>query len=154
MPKSKIIKSIAIANFVFWIGLFLLYRAGYLDEYIFNNESAMQSSPNGGAITDNNTDTVPKKSDTVLPKTRMSSSKSFIITDNLRSAKDSAAMYKRDRLALDSASGKELRMMSGSKSGMVFNPNHPAFAADSIKRAAAMKKKQKQKEKEKEKQRQ
>ncbi|HYF30580.1 MAG TPA: hypothetical protein VD993_05645 [Chitinophagaceae bacterium] len=115
MSRSKLIKWIVLANFIFWIGAFLLYRSGYLDSYIFNDNAAYQSSANGGVV--NPEDTIPAKKDS-LPKIRMSSSKSFVMTDKMPQRKDTVKPKRDSLIRIDSFYFDP--MMSGSKSGKVF----------------------------------
>lgn len=112
MQKTTLIKALTLTTFFGLLGLFLLYKTGNFDSYIYNDEDPIQSSHNGGAMKGNKKakDSAQRRKDS-LNRTRMYSSKSMVITDEIR--------------------------MSSSKSGPVFTPR---AEADSAKKDTAKKK--------------
>jgi hypothetical protein len=127
MKKSKILKFIALVNFIALLTVFLLYRNGSFDRYIFNDTNNNFTSPNGGVGAKNNKDSTKVKTDSLL-RQRMSSSKSLVIIDNVKlkvdttkPKKDTANIKRKD---------KQTRMMYSSKSGAVIEPNR--FKAESM----------------------
>ncbi len=115
MSRSKPIKWITLASFCLLITAFLFYRTGYFDSYIFGDSPQVPPALN---ITTNSTSDV----DTVPPKTMLPSSKSAMVTPEMRQT----MIKKRDTLArLDSAIKKlkgQLSIMGSSKSGAIFQP--------------------------------
>ncbi len=127
MKKSKIFKFIAVVNFIALLTVFLLYRNGSFDKYLYNDVNNNFTSPNGGVGAKNNKDSTKVKTDSLL-RQRMSSSKSLVIIDNVKlktdttkPKKDTANFKRKD---------KQTRMMYSSKSGAIIEPNR--FKADSI----------------------
>lgn len=127
MKKSKIFKVIALVNFIALLTVFLLYRNGSFDRYIFNDANNNFTSPNGGVGAKNNNDSTKVKTDSLL-RQRMSSSKSLVIIDNVK-LKDDTTKSKKDAVRIQRKQ-EPIRMMSGSKSGAIIEPK--LFNVDSM----------------------
>ena len=127
MKKLNIFKFIAVVNFIALLTVFLFYRNGSFDRYLYNNTDNNFISPNGGVVAKSNKDSSKVKTD-ALQRQRISSSKSIVITDNVKFKADTTKPKK------DTARIKQkqepIRMMSGSKSGAIIEPK--LFNADSM----------------------
>lgn len=137
MTQSIFIKGLTLFSFVFLIGVFLIYRAGKFDTYLEINNSTLQTSHNGGAITSSKTDSLKSKKDSTQ-KLRLSSSKSVVITGeryfftNPINKKPKTDSVKR-------------LMLSSSKSAIIFKSfEKQKFKADSAKLDSIIKKLKKQ----------
>ena len=115
MKRSPFIRAATLCCFIGLLALFLMYRTGRLDTYIYNGETAWQTSPNGGPLHRSKEDSIKHRRDS-LKKVRMSSSKSGVVTDDVH--------------------------MYSSKSGAVFTPR---VDADSTKSDTSKSKASKQK---------
>ncbi len=115
MKRSPLIKAVTLCSFFGLLALFLMYRTGRLDNYIYSDEASLQTSPNGGPLHASKEDSIKHRRDS-MKKVRMSSSKSGAVTDDIR--------------------------MYSSKSGAVFTPR---AEADSTKADTSKSKASKQK---------
>jgi len=138
MNKTNVIKGLVLINFVGLLTLFLFFRTGSFDNY-FNNGKNL-TSPNGGVPTKITEDTLVRKKDG-LPQQRLSSSKSIVITDNLKFDKDSSKTVKDSSAA--KLTDKERLLLYSSKTAILFDPK--MFKPDSaeIKKQNSTKKKNK-----------
>jgi hypothetical protein len=119
MKKSKLIQAFTLFSFIFFIIAFLLYRTGKFDRYFSNEKYQYQTSPNGGNVNSVKTDSLSSLKDYRTKRTRLSSSKTVILTDDRLLLSDSI----RKITLADSVKRKnEVIMMSSSKSGPVFKP--------------------------------
>ena len=123
--KSKPIKGLALLSFITLISAFLLYSAGYFDRNIRrpeNNPEPVVNIPLENSNTSLNS--INFVSDTP-PEERFSSSKSIVIQfDRLSRSKKRA--IRRDSTSTE----KDIRMMSSSKSGLIFSAS--TFNIDSF----------------------
>jgi len=148
MNKRTIFKVIAVTNFVILFVVFLMFRNGSFNNYLYKNSENNFTSSNGGAGTKYNADSVRATIDLFqqeqkIEKIRLSSSKSLVATDNWSRprnfAKDSMLVYPSD---------KEKKMISrpisdtvfSSKSGMIIDPK--LFSLDSLLKEKDKQKKQ------------
>jgi hypothetical protein len=127
MRKSKVFKFIAVVNFIALLTVFLLYRNGSLDKYIYNDANNNFTSPNGGVGAKNNNASTKVKTDS-LQRQRISSSKSLVIIDHVKLKADTTK-HKKDTAHIKRKQ-EPIRMMSGSKSGPIIEPK--LFNADSM----------------------
>lgn len=127
MKKSNIFKFIAVVNFIALLTVFLLYRNGSLDSYIYNDKDNNFTSPNGGVGAKNNKDTTNVKTDS-LRQQRISSSKSLVIIDNVK-LKTDTTKPKKDTVNVKRKQ-EPIRMMSSSKSITIIE--RKLFTADNI----------------------
>ena len=115
MSRSKPIKWITLASFCLLITAFLFYRTGHFDSYIFGDSPQVQPTLNIAANSTNDVDTVP-------PKTMLPSSKSAMVTPEMRQT----LIKRRDTIARLDSTIKTLQgrldIMSSSKSGAIFQP--------------------------------
>src|SRR5687767_12136030 len=111
MNKSNIFKFIAVVNFIALLTVFLFYRNGSFDSYLYNNTDNNFISPNGGVVAKNNKDTTKAKTDS-LQRQRISSSKSLVIIDNVKFKADTTKP-KKDTTNIKRKQ-EQIRMMSGS----------------------------------------
>ncbi len=124
MKKSKLTQALTLTIFVTLIGLFVMYKSGYFESETEIEQTTLQTSANGGSLTNSvQKDSFVKKVDdnNLL---LLSSSKSVIITK-----------YKKqliDTLVKKPEQKKELEIMSSTKStSNIFKPN--IFIFDSLK---------------------
>ena len=148
MKRSTIFKVIAVTNFVILFVVFLMFRNGSFNNYLYKNNDNNFTSSNGGVGTKYNADSVRATIDLFQQeqkkeKIRLSSSKSIVAADNVNwsrprnFAKDSMLVY---------PSEKQKKMISrpisdtmfSSKSGLIIDPK--LFSLDSL-----LKEKEKQK---------
>jgi hypothetical protein len=113
MSRSKPIKWITLASFCLLITVFVFYRTGHFDSYIFGDP---QAQPGLSMVANSsNADTVP-------PKTMLPSSKSAMVTPEMRQT----MIKTRDTIARLDSTIKMLQgridIMSSSKSGAIFQP--------------------------------
>lgn len=126
MKKSNIFKFIAVVNFIALLTVFLFYRNGSFDRYLYNNTDNNFISPNGGVVAKNNKDSTKVKTD-ALQQQRISSSKSLVIIDNVKLKADTTKPKKDTTIKRKQ---EPVRMMSSSKSGAIIEPKR--FDADNI----------------------
>jgi hypothetical protein len=107
MRNTVFVKGLTLCCFAGLICLFLFYRSGMLDNYLYGSGASLQTSPNGGAL-NTKQDSSKRKQDSTR-RVRASSSKSMIVTDDVH--------------------------MYSSKSGRVFTPRSEkdSIKADSVK---------------------
>jgi len=120
MRKSNLIKGMTLLSAVSFVTIFLLYRVGKFDHYF--SSTSLQTSTNGGAMSSNYIDTIPKIDST--QKIMLSSSKSIIIIDQKRYRFIDTLKTKKTRvLYFDPTKTKPTEViMSSSKSGKIFSP--------------------------------
>lgn len=118
MKRSKFIQGLTLLSFIFLLTAFVLYRMGKFDGYFSNSNSQYQTSPNGGSIGQQPTDTVPKRAQDSSARLMLSSSKSMVLIDQKLSPRDSIKLTKK----LDSLRQHDKAMMSSSKSSVIFTP--------------------------------
>jgi hypothetical protein len=75
MKRSSLLKALTLCSFFSLLALFLFYRTGKLDTYIYSEGTSLQTSPNGGPVHRSKEDSIKHRRDS-LKKIRMSSSKS------------------------------------------------------------------------------
>lgn len=120
--KRTIFKVTAITNFVLLFTVFLMFRNGSLNSYLHKNSDNKFASPNGGAGTKYNADSVRAtinlfQQEKKIEQVRLSSSKSLVFTDYTdwsrprNFAKDSMLVYPSD---------KQKKMLSRSISDTIF----------------------------------
>lgn len=126
MNKAIIFKGLALFNFVVLLTLFLFFRNGSFDIYFGIDKNL--TSPNGGTPTKMSKDTISQKKDSIRQQ-RLSSSKTFVIIDNLKLNEDTAKKAK-DSVTIK-LTEKEKRLMYSSKSGIIIDPI--MFKIDSLK---------------------
>lgn len=131
MNKRTIFKVIAVTNFVILFVVFLMFRNGSFNNYLYKNNENNFTSSNGGVGTKYNADSVRAtinlfQQEQKIEKIRLSSSKSIVASDNIswsrprNFAKDSMLVY---------PSNKEKKMISrpisdtmfSSKSGLIID---------------------------------
>jgi len=80
MQNSKILKGTTLVSFISLMSAFLLYRGGYLDSFIYskNKKKIIQENE---AVLKKVGESISAKKDSLSP-TRLSSSKSIVLTDN------------------------------------------------------------------------
>lgn len=130
MNRKTIFKGIALLNFIVLITVFLLYRNGSFDRYMYGSNERNLTSPNGGTPAKVSKDSIPQKYDS-LQSLRMSSSKSIVIMDE-RKLKTEAAKIKFDSSKIGLKS-EEKRIMYSSKSGLIVEPKSFPFDSSKIK---------------------
>lgn len=122
MARTKTVRWITLASFCLLITAFIFYRTGYFDSYLFNDGLQMQPTLNIAGVGD--TDTLP-------PKTMLPSSKSAMVTPEMRQT----MIKKRDSLRrIDSSIHLltiQLEMLTSYKSAAIFQPGGKS---DSIKK--------------------
>jgi hypothetical protein len=112
MKKSNIFKFIAVVNFVALLTVFLFYRNGSFDRYLYNNTDNNFISPNGGVVAKNNKDSTKVKTE-ALQQQRISSSKSLVIIDNVKLKADTTKPQKDTTITRKQ---EPISIMSSSKS--------------------------------------
>ena len=130
MNRKTIFKAIALINFVLLITVFLLYRNGSFDHYLYGSNERNLTSPNGGTPAKVSKDSIPKKYDS-LRSIRMSSSKSIVIMDE-RKLRTEAMYIKFDSTKIRSKP-EEKGLMYSSKSGRIVTPRSFSFDSSKIK---------------------
>ncbi|WP_299626697.1 hypothetical protein [uncultured Tenacibaculum sp.] len=121
--KNKIIKSITLIVFSTLIISFIAYRAGYLNDIIFNSSTNLPEEESSENSTQN---------DSAKKIEFMSSSKTIIMQDHPILSKDSTKM-KMDSIVMQS-------FISSSKSGLILKPKDlkkttpDAIVTDSLKK--------------------
>lgn len=65
MKRSTIFKVIAVANFLALVSIFLLYRNGTFDSYLYKNSNNNFTSPNGGVGAKQITDSINARIDSM-----------------------------------------------------------------------------------------
>jgi hypothetical protein len=146
MSKRTIFKVIAVTNFVILFEVFLMFRNGSFNNYLYKNGENNFTSANGGVGTKYNADSVRATIDLFqqeqkIEKIRLSSSKSMGGTENWSRprnfAKDSMLVYpsNKEKKMIERSKSE---MMYSSKSGMIIDPK--LFSLDSL-----LKEKEKQK---------
>lgn len=111
MNKSILFKGIALSNFIILMIAFLFYRNGSFDNFIYNNDENILTSPNGGTPSKSNKNSSPTAKTDSLKKLRLSSSKSAVIIDKINLEKDTTTRKKK-KVAKT--------LMPSSKSGVIF----------------------------------
>ncbi len=141
MNKSVIFKGFALVNFVILLTVFLLYRNGSFDNFIYNNRQNSLTSPNGGTVTQTTQDSLSMEFDS-LEVIRFSSTKSIRIFKEIRFNKDTTQT---DTTKIDSSkvdlTDKQKHLMYSSKSGQIIDPKW--FESDSLREKKSKKKKNK-----------
>jgi hypothetical protein len=131
MNRKTIFKGIALLNFIILITVFLLYRNGSLDHYIYGDNERNLTSPNGGTPAKISKDSTSKKMDSAR-SLRLSSSKSIVIIDD-RKLRTEAFNLRFDSTKIRSGT-EEKRIMYSSKSGLIVEPRSFSFDSSKIKR--------------------
>ena len=138
MTSGTFIKGITLFGFVFLITSFLLYRVGRFDNFINDDSSPIQTSPNGAVINSAKADTLKPQKDS-LQKLRLSSSKSIVLIDKKPTYVDSVKnKYKQGEKKMTR------EILPGSKSAYIFRPRHSL--ADCIRKDSLLKQTQKPKQ--------
>jgi hypothetical protein len=128
MTKKTIFKGIALINFIVLITVFLLYRNGSFDRYIYGANERNLTSPNGGTPAKVSKDSATKKMDS-LALLRLSSSKSIVVMDE-RKLRIETMKLQLDSTKIRSGT-EEKRLMYSSKSGLIVD--RKSLFADSSK---------------------
>jgi hypothetical protein len=119
MNKKTIFKGLALINFVVLIGLFLLFKKGKFDHYLYKSSSSFAKKDTAIVFPKIAVDTSFKETDSAFLE-RLSSSKSIVIIDEFK------AKYKIKQDNIDSAKIKKIideeEFLSSSKSALIFNP--------------------------------
>ena len=140
MKRSTIFKAIAVANFIVLFAIFLLYRNGSFDSYLYNNTNNF-TSPNGGVGAKQTVDSINARINSIhkSQNMRLSSSKSLVAIDYLNRGPvlDSTRVNPTDK-EKEMMQRSKPEMMYSSKSGMIVQPK--MFMLDSL-----LKEKEKQK---------
>lgn len=137
MNRKTIFKGIALLNFIILITVFLLYRNGSFDRYIYGANERNLTSPNGGTPAKVSKESTSKETDS-LQNLRMASSKSMIIVDE-RKLRTDAIFIKLDTTK-PSLKPEEKRLMYSSKSGMMVEPKSFPFDSSKVKQIKLTKK--------------
>lgn len=121
MNRSRIFKALALLNFVALIALFLLYRNGSFDSYIYGNDEKRISSPHGGTPLQTTKDSTKTENDS-LERLRLSSSKSTIIIEHIE-PKEPNIYYEGNKFILlpkqDSIKLTQKRLLMPSSKSMI-----------------------------------
>lgn len=136
MNKKTIFKGIALLNFIVLITVFLFYRNGSFDHYIYGANERNLTSPNGGTPAKISKDSTSKKNDS-LEYLRMASSKSIIIVDERKLRTDQVKLFDSTKI---SSRPEEKRFMYSSKSGKIVDPKSFPFDSSKIKQIKTTKK--------------
>lgn len=143
MKRSTIFKVIAVANFLALVSIFLLYRNGTFDSYLYKNSNNNFTSPNGGVGAKQITDSINARIDSMhrLQRVRLSSSKSLVTIDNMdrTSRLDSTRVRPTDK-EKEMMQRSKPEMIYSSKSGMIIEPN--MLTLDSLLKTQKKQKKQ------------
>lgn len=146
MNRSAIFKIIALTNFIALFTVFLLYRNGTFDQYVYKNTDNNFTSSNGGVGAKQTADSVKAAYNSFRQKQRMrmSSSKSVVVTDRFY-YEPRKPMPKKDSAPVNPTGPEKemmprskIEMIDSSKSGMAAPGN--MFVLDSL-----LKEKEKQK---------
>jgi hypothetical protein len=134
MNKRTIFKVIAVTNFVILSVVFLMFRNGSFNSYLYKDGDSNFTSSNGGVGTKYNVDSLKAKIDSIqkvkknIQDVRLSSSKSLVAIDQMpwrppkNPAKDSMLVYPRDNeKKMMTRSNPDI--MYSSKSGLIIDPN-------------------------------
>lgn len=126
MSASPFVKTATIASFILLLSAFVAYRAGAFSDMLNGKKtpSDQTNSPSNGLRA------ISAPVDSPPPKTVVfpgSKSAGIISAEDLGLTPDSAATA-----AEDSVSQEELRLLSGPKSGLIFEP--PADTVKKVKR--------------------
>ncbi len=122
MLKSKLIKVVTLTSSISLFALFLLYRGGYCNDFIYDNSNNNFTSPNGGVSSGKSADTTKVKIGDFYIDPSLPSSKSMILFDE-RKFQDTAVVQDSTVLvdSIDTTTPFVIdEMMGGSKSGPVF----------------------------------
>lgn len=137
MNRKTIFKGIALLNFIVLITVFLLYRNGSFDRYIYGSNERNLTSPNGGTPAKVSKDSTSKESDS-LRNLRLASSKSMIIVDERKLRTD--AVYIKPDTTKPGLKPEEKRLMYSSKSGKIVDPKSIPFDSSKVKQIKLTKK--------------
>jgi putative cell wall-binding protein len=107
MQKTNLFKVLSLLSFIILVSIFIFYRGGYFNSFLNGNLSKKQNH-----VIQLEQDSIKKV------ETRLSSSKSFVLTDNVIFDIDSTKKTT-DTLRLTK---EELKLMVGSKSAIIFKP--------------------------------
>lgn len=117
MQHSPFIKTVTLLSFLSLISVFIIYKGGYLDNFFDEEGSMLQTSTNGGNLSQNNT--IASTNDHAQKaETRLSSSKSIVITNNISFSSDTPPK----QTDTPTYTEEELKLMQSSKSGYIFKP--------------------------------
>ena len=129
MTKSKFTQTFTLILFITLVSGFILYRAGYFDQYLDRESAGLQTSPNGGTLSGHSKDSLTFKKDSLPRKKVMfSSSKSAVVTDNI----DFTPAQKKGFTDTAQFHPKELEILSSSKSAVIFHPKPEPKIVDSV----------------------
>lgn len=111
----------ALLNFIILFTVFLLYRNGSFDSYLFNNKATNFTSPNGGVGAKQTADSLRARIDSIhkRQRTMLSSSKSLVTIDNIQQI-DSTPV-KPSAMEKEMIPGSKPEMMSSSKSALIID---------------------------------
>ncbi len=121
MNKSTFFKTLAVTNFIALFTLFLFYRNGSFDSYLFNNKAFNFTSPNGGVGAKQTADSLRARIDSIhkWQRTMLSSSKSIVTIDNIQ--RIDSTPVKPSVMEKEMIPGSKTEMMSSSKSALVID---------------------------------
>lgn len=122
MNKKTIFKIIALTNFVVLFIVFLLFRNGSFDSFLYGNTNNNFTSPNGGVGAKQIADSVQARINSIHKSQRMrlSSSKSIVAIDDLHRV-DSTRVKPTDK-EKEGMQRSKPEMIYSSKSGMTVEP--------------------------------
>lgn len=127
MHRKTIFKGLAITNFIVLLGLFLMFRNGVFDKYIYEKNEIKADTSNTQSLKQTDIDTTIVEPDSIFIQ-RLMSSKSMVIIDGIKS-KFKPTFTKKDSSKLNEEKASELIMYS-SKSALIIDPN--IFKKDSL----------------------
>lgn len=124
MLKIQLLKGLAILNFIALFILFLLYRNGSLDGLVSHRSDNYFQSPNGGAEAGIKFDTTKFELDSILRNTasKPPAPLNSLFPDGIRLNPDLDSTY----ISKQKPKVRSYDMMSGSKSGIIFQPKTTA----------------------------
>jgi len=124
MKRSRFLQGFTLLSFLFLLTAFVLYRLGKFDNYLSSERSRFQTSPNGGNVVQELTDTIPRVISDSSARLLLSSSKSIVVAEKLIRRIEKRPNYIdsiRIKRMMDSVYKKKIVLMSSSKSGYIFD---------------------------------
>lgn len=121
MNRSTFFKILAVTNFIALFTIFLLYRNGSFDNYLFNDKAISFTSSNGGVAAKQTADSLRARIDSIhkRQRTMLSSSKSLVTIDNIQ--RIDSTLVKPSAMEKEMIPGSKPEMMSSSKSALIID---------------------------------